>query len=79
MHTIRHTLGGKRFHCRKANAMVEISITELLFQGDGEALWEAISSEPSCSGWQRCGVFPGGFPKRLDAAATGCPIFEGNI
>ena len=79
MHTTRHTLAGKRFHCQKADAMVEISITELLYQGDGEVLREAIAYEPSCSGWQKCGAFPGGFPKRLDAAATGCPFFDGNI
>jgi hypothetical protein len=80
MHTTRHILADKRFHCHKAAAMVEITITEVLFQGDGEALQEAIAYEPSCSGWQECGAFPGGFPKRLNAVSEiGCPFFDGAV
>jgi len=83
MHTTKHVLGGKRFHCQKANAMVEVTITEVLFQGDGGALPEGIAYLPKCSGWQQCAAFPGAFPERLDAvsdgAASGCPIFDGNI
>lgn len=83
MHTTKHILGGKRFHCRKANATVEVTITEVLFQGDGGGLPEGVAYMPECSGRQQCGAFPGGFPKRLDAApggaAIGCPVFDGTI
>lgn len=80
MHTTKHILAGKRFHCQKANATVDITITEVLFQGDGGALQEGIGYEPSCSGWRQCGAFPDGFPKRVDAVSgTGCPFFDGAI
>ena len=83
MHSTEHILGGKRFHCRHANAMVEVTITEVLFRGDGGALPEGIAYTPKCSGWQQCGAFPGEFPKKLDAvpdgAATGCPLFDGTV
>jgi|GEM_PF-4703939 len=63
--------------------MVEVTITEVLFRGDGGALPEGVAYVPKCSAWPQCGNFPDGFPERLDtgsgAAATGCPLFDGTL
>ena len=51
MNTTKHLFAGKRFHCHMAAAMVEIAITEVLFQGDGEVLGLAAECAAEVELW----------------------------
>jgi hypothetical protein len=67
------------FDCRVINARVRITKEITHFWGQ-QPLPTAMTVEPrSCSGFEKCGLFPiGRFPSgpNVGVVATGCPIID---